>query len=150
MGFRQENIFLIVRQYLGQQQKERFMVSNGRKGKLNPEHLAQALGWFSIGVGVAELLAPRRVSKLAGITQRTWLIRLFGLREIASGLGILTQQRPAGWVWSRVGGDVMDLAALGASLKSPGVQPGRVAAATVAVAGVTALDVFCGQELCRE
>ena len=75
---------------------------------------------------------------------------MLGLREIASGIGILTRQRPAGWVWSRVGGDAIDLALLGASLKMDNPQRGRLAAATAAVAGVTALDFFCSQELSRE
>jgi len=89
------------------------------------------------------------VGRLIGVKRRRWVICLFGLREIASGVGILTQHRPGGWVWSRVGGDVLDLAALGAALQNPEASASRVAAATAAVAGVTALDFLCGQELCR-
>jgi uncharacterized membrane protein len=125
------------------------MENSRHTGNFNPERLAQGLGWFSLGLGLVEVLAPRRVSRWVGLSERPWLIRLFGLREMATGVGILTQRRPAGWVWSRVGGDVMDLAVLGTAFNGAGSRPGRVAAATAAVAGVTALDVFCGQELCR-
>jgi uncharacterized membrane protein len=121
-----------------------------RNGKVpTAPRLARALGWFSIGLGLAEFLAPKRMGKLTGIGEHPFLLRLFGMREMAIGLGILTQHRPAGWVWSRVGGDVMDLAVLGVSLKGAEARPGRIAAATAAVAGVTALDVLCGQELSR-
>jgi uncharacterized membrane protein len=73
-----------------------------------------------------------------------------GMRELASGIGILMQDHPTPAVWSRVGGDVMDLALLGRALNSPRSDRNRVAAATVAVAGVTVLDVLAGQRLSRE
>jgi uncharacterized membrane protein len=72
------------------------------------------------------------------------------MRELASGIGILTRPRSTGWVWTRVGGDVMDLAALGRAFNSPRSNRNRVAAATAAVVGVTLLDVLTGQELSRE
>jgi uncharacterized membrane protein len=126
------------------------MANNGRIGKWNPEQLARVLGWFSIGLGLAEVLAPRQVGRLIGVSKdRRLLLRAMGLREIASGIGILTQRKPAGWVWSRVGGDALDLALLGASINSGNPNRGRLAATTAAVAGVAALDLFCGQELSR-
>jgi uncharacterized membrane protein len=73
-----------------------------------------------------------------------------GVREIASGVGILTRERPVGPVWSRVGGDLMDLALLGRALRSDRSEKNRVAAATAAVVGVTLLDVLTGQGLRRE
>src|SRR5262245_5187327 len=75
------------------------------------------------------------------------LLRLFGLREMASGVGILTQHRSTPWMWGRVGGDALDLACLAAALRSTDANPGRIAAAMAAVAGVTALDVLCSQQL---
>jgi hypothetical protein len=75
------------------------------------------------------------------------LAQALGMREIASGVGILTQSRPTGWVW--VAGDAMDLALLGAAMTSDRTQHDRVVAATAAVVGVTALDLLCGQQLSR-
>jgi uncharacterized membrane protein len=72
-------------------------------------------------------------------------MRLIGLREIAAGVGILSQSRPTGWLLGRVGGDAMDLALLGGALASGQMGRTRVAAATMAVAGMTALDVACSQ-----
>jgi len=110
------------------------------------EGLARALGWLSIGVGLAEVVAPQGVARLIGIqanegNQR--LLRGMGIREIASGLGILSRRRPTPWVWSRVAGDALDLALLGSAMRAENTQKGRVAVATAAVLGVTALDVYC-------
>ena len=113
------------------------------------EQIARGLGWFSIGLGVAELVAPRALAKFLGVKDRSFLLRVMGLREIASGVGILTQRRPAGWLWARVGGDIIDLAGLGMAFSSDRAKPANLAVATAAVAGVTALDVCCAQELSR-
>jgi uncharacterized membrane protein len=108
--------------------------------------LASALGWFSIGLGLAEVAAPSSVARLIGIGHRPRLLQAFGLREIASGIGILAGRHPASWLQARVGGDVLDLAALGSSLVSSRKR-GRVALAAAAVAGVTLLDVLCARQL---
>jgi uncharacterized membrane protein len=113
------------------------------------ERIARALGWFSIALGLAELAAPRQLGRMIGIRGNPTALRVMGLREVASGVGILAAARPAGWLWSRVGGDAIHLALLGKAMASPGAQAGRAAAATAAVAGVTAIDVFCGQRLSR-
>ncbi len=122
------------------------MRRNGN-GSAMQQRLARSLGWFSIGLGVAEVIAPRALSRLIGTRAHPGLMRLLGFREIASGIGILTQTHPTGWVQARVGGDALDLALLGASLASSASRRGRVAAATAAVAGVTALDVLCTKQL---
>ncbi len=124
------------------------MANNGN-GASKQERLARGLGWFSIGLGLAEVLAPRTLARVIGVKPRPVLLRALGLREIASGIGILTQPRPAGWVWSRVGGDALDLALLGAAFTSEKSGRVRLSIATAAAAGVTALDAYCGQELTR-
>ncbi len=116
-------------------------------GKMNEERLATGLGWFSIGVGLAEVAAPKRMARLIGIRERPGLIRGLGFREIASGVGILANRRPAAWLWSRVAGDAMDLSLLGSALKSSRRERGRTAVATAAVAGVTVLDLVCSRQL---
>jgi uncharacterized membrane protein len=70
-----------------------------------------------------------------------------GLREIGSGIGILSRTRPTGWVWTRVGGDLMDLALLSKALQSHPTDRRRVAAASAAVLGVTVLDFMTGRQL---
>jgi uncharacterized membrane protein len=114
------------------------------------ERLANGLGWFSIGLGLAQILSPGGVARLIGVNdgaKNRGLMRAIGVREIATGVGILAKSRPAGWVRARVGGDMMDLTLLGAALRSDDSEKNRVALATAAVLGVTALDVLCSGRL---
>src|SRR4051812_24624467 len=103
------------------------------------DRLAQALGWFSIGLGVSEILAPRPLSRFIGIDEHPWLMRALGIREMLSGVGIVAQSHPA-WLWSRVAGDGMDLALLAVATAGRNSNKGKLFAATAAVAGVAALD----------
>ena len=109
--------------------------------------LADALGWFSIGLGAAELLAPEAVAEYLGMDDLTELVRAYGLREIATGVGILANRQPTGWVWARVAGDALDLATLAAGLSPRNRRRNRVLGAMAAVAGVALLDVMCARQL---
>jgi uncharacterized membrane protein len=117
------------------------------------ERLARVLGWFSLSLGLAQVAAPGKVAKLVGFVdddETIAVMRVLGVREIASGLGILTQPRPLPWLWARVGGDAMDLALLRRALSSPRADRNRVAAATAAVAGIAAVDALCSTRLTAE
>jgi hypothetical protein len=114
---------------------------------MNTNKLAIGLGWFSIGLGLAELIAPKKLGRFLGLEDHSGLIRFFGLRELAAGVGILTQKRQGPWVWARVAGDALDLATLGWAFMRADDKRGNVAFATANVAGVTALDVVCGRAL---
>jgi uncharacterized membrane protein len=115
-----------------------------RKHDGSGEQLARALALFSIGLGAAELMAPRSMARLAGLPpDSTDSLQMLGAREIGHGLGILSNPSSAGWVWTRVGGDAMDISVLAAAYQSEGSDRTRVASAIAAVLGVTALDVIC-------
>jgi uncharacterized membrane protein len=121
-----------------------------RNGSATVEmRVARGLAWFSIGLGLAELLFPGTVARLAGLPRRRGLLRLMGVREIASGLSIFMQHRPSTAMWSRVAGDAVDLTFMAGSLASPNARPKRLATSMVAVAGVTALDVYAGRQISR-
>lgn len=121
-------------------------------GTDDAERMARGLGWFSIGLGIAQIAAPNQFSRMIGVSgdekNRNAMVGI-GVREIAAGLGLLMRPHPAGWAWARVGGDMMDLALLGNALNSPNADRNRVAAATAAVLGVTVLDVLTGRDLSR-
>jgi uncharacterized membrane protein len=131
---------------LEQQQAEHQQVTQSaqRSGGTGNRHdgLAKALGWLSVGLGIAQIVAPRTISRMTGIRNSPILVRAVGLREIASGVGILNDRNPSGWLWSRVAGDAMDLALLGNAARSPGIRGKRAVVAAAAVAGVTALDIL--------
>jgi uncharacterized membrane protein len=123
------------------------------QARLSHERLAAGLGWFSLALGTAELAAPRAMARLIGIPDDPRLVsvlRAFGAREIASGLGLLAQPDHAGWAWSRLGGDAIDLAFLGSAANEDTVNRQRVALAAAAVASITALDLICARGLHEE
>ncbi|MBV8069392.1 MAG: SRPBCC family protein [Acidobacteriaceae bacterium] len=112
--------------------------------------LAKGLGWFSIGLGLAEVAVPERVAALIGVENESGtraLLRFYGLREITAGIGILSGVKPAGWLWSRVAGDALDLSSLGSAIKNGNANRTKLWAATAAVAGVTAADIMCAQAM---
>ena len=111
--------------------------------------MARGLGWFSIGLGLAELLAPRALTRGLGMEGNEQIVQAYGVREIATGIGILSSNHPAPWIWGRVGGDALDIATLAAGLQQDNPKKDNVELALVAVAGVTALDVVCGTSLAR-
>lgn len=110
--------------------------------------LARGLGWFSIGLGLAELLAPERITRFLGVDdEHTGLVRFYGARELASGVAILSQRHPTAGVYSRIAGDTVDLASLAAAMNGEDANRGNIATAMAMVAGVTALDMLCAQQL---
>jgi hypothetical protein len=117
-----------------------------------PEQVATGLGWFSIGLGLAELLAPAAVGQFIGVRKRKWLLRSLGVREIVSGVGILStgQSTRGHWVWSRVAGDAMDLALLGNAYRSRKSHKGKLTMAALAVLGVTLLDYLTASDLTQK
>ena len=106
--------------------------------KSRADAVAGGLGFFSIALGLTEIVAPRLVKQAAGMRCSENMVRLYGVREIATGIGILLSWKRAPWVWGRVAGDALDLA----SARRP--------AALVALAGVTAVDIATATQLSRE
>lgn len=117
------------------------------------DRLAVGLGWFSVALGVAELAAPRAIARFIGAppdSDMVSLVRAFGARELGNGLAILAEPNRPAWMWSRVGGDTLDLTCLLATANSPSTNRARAACATAAVLGVTVLDVMCAQQLSEQ
>ncbi len=113
------------------------------------EQHARGLGWLSIGFGLAEVMVPHSLARFLGTRNHGILFRLMGLREIATGVGILSQRRPAEWLWARVGGDIIDLLFLGKAFNSERAKPNNIAITTIMVGGITALDAHYAQQLSR-
>jgi len=114
------------------------------------ETTARALGYFSLGLGAAQLAAPAVVARVAGVQPgplTTLTMRFVGLRELAAAYGVLSQRRPAQWLWARAAGDAMDLALASAALFSGDNDRRRVAATLALLAAIAALDLQTGENL---
>ncbi|HEU4621098.1 MAG TPA: hypothetical protein VFS42_02650 [Burkholderiaceae bacterium] len=108
---------------------------------------ARSLGWFSIGVGVAQILMPHAMARLAGMPGRAGIMRLYGVREIATGIGLLRARNPAPWAWGRVAGDALDVATLATQHGHRPDAARRAGVAVGVVAGLAAFDVACARKL---
>lgn len=141
----------------GEQQEPGAFTSSGARAERNGaldrwERSALGLGWFSLGLGVAQILIPGGMARLvtgASNARRKRTMRMIGVREVAAGLGLLGRPGKAGWLWARVAGDVLDLALLGSSFRARRVKAGNLGTALAAVAGVTVLDYLTGRQLAR-
>ena len=114
---------------------------------MNDIQTAKFLGYFSIGLGLVELVAARRLTAILGLPIPAAVIRGFGARELAAGLGVLTYPDNPGPVWARVGGDVLDVAVLASGLGRGNPNRGVAVGATLAVLAITAVDVACAAAL---
>jgi uncharacterized membrane protein len=139
---------------LDQRRNDRHLgwTGDGRSLREAAERRAKGLGVFSLGLGLAQVIAPRGVARLIGLpdNQRSrTVLTLIGMRELASGIGLLARPGSASWAWTRVVGDAMDLALLGDAFTNKDAEPTRLVAATAAVLGVAALDTASAAHLSR-
>src|SRR5690349_7963215 len=74
--------------------------------------LAQGLGIFSILLGMTELICGRWLSRSLGLDGKGGVVRLYGGREILTGVAILASKDPTPWIWGRVAGDALDIGTL--------------------------------------
>jgi uncharacterized membrane protein len=104
--------------------------------------LARGLGAFSLGLGLTELAAPRALARLIGVEPcgtTSTILRALGAREVAHGVGIFARPRS---VWTRLIGDLIDVAVVGAWLADDDNDRSRLIPAVGALLGVGALDVL--------
>lgn len=117
------------------------------RAEVQPSQVAMALGWFSIGLGVVELLGAGSLARTLGMRGRENLIRGYGLREIGNGIGLLTAPDPAPWLWGRVGGDALDALTLAVQVTPGNRRRGSAVVALGMVAGIAAIDAWCASQL---
>jgi hypothetical protein len=114
------------------------------------DQLAKNLGYFSIALGVAELLAPKALCNAIGVRGLEPVVRAYGAREVATGIAILASHDPEPWMWARVAGDIADIATVATGLQQDNGKRDNNLLALAALVGVTALDVACASALGAE
>ena len=110
------------------------------------------LGIFSIGLGLAEVAAPGRISRFLGLegskAARNTLIA-FGAREMLAGAMLLRSPAVSTNVWNRVIGDAMDAGALGLAATRSN-RKGAIAGAFAFVGGAMIADWLAARALDRD
>lgn len=111
-------------------------------------NLALMIGSTAVGLGLLGLAAPRGLGRFLGSKAgKGAFMTLFGLRELVSGYGVLSDPTKPGWLWFRLAGDAFDIVALKALDRPSNPKRGAVRFALGAVLAITALDAITGQRL---
>lgn len=117
------------------------VLRQGSSSLSSVDQLGRALGWFSIALGVTEMLAPHGMARSFGMKRRHSPVRAHGAREIGAGILTLSVDKGVG-LWARVAGDVLDIVSLLPALRASNRRRSNAKRALVLVAGVTLLDVL--------
>jgi len=120
------------------------ILRSGSSSLTPADRVVTAIGWFSIGLGLLELIAPHQITRAIGAEGKESLVRTFGVREIGHGMLALSTEKKVG-TWSRVAGDGLDLALLLAAMKPENPKRQNAAIALAIVLGVMALDFLAAQ-----
>ncbi len=120
------------------------VIETGPSSLSTADQLARMLGWFSIGLGLAEIVAPGRITRALGLEGSESFVRACGVREIGAGVLCLSVDKEMG-LWSRVAGDAVDLAALVPAMGEDNPQRGNAGMAMAMVAGAMLLDALTAQ-----
>lgn len=120
------------------------VLKSGPSSLGTPDRLARALGWLGIGLGAAQLLVPQRFTHALGMAGMEPLVRAYGAREIVSGMLTLSTEKKLG-LWTRVGGDGLDIATLAPALDAYNPKRENVKLAIATVLVVSVLDIVALQ-----
>ncbi|KQR69406.1 hypothetical protein [Rhizobium sp. Leaf341] len=117
------------------------ILSSGPRSRDTTDELTRGLGWFSLGLGLFQLVAPHRITRALGVRGSEHVVRAYGAREIASGMLTLSTDKRAGLA-SRVAGDGLDIVTLLALLSHGNPRRQTAKAALAMVVGIAALDLL--------
>src|SRR4051812_8361883 len=126
------------------------VTSRSDRSLTTADRVARGLGWFSLGLGLAEIIAPGKLGRALGLEGKETLLRAYGGREIGAGMWALSDT-PAPAIWARVAGDLVDLGTLAAGLRGADETQRRNAfIALAAVGGITLVDLLTAMKLSAE
>src|SRR5438045_9703420 len=63
------------------------------------DRLAKNLGYLSLALGAAELIAPRALCRATGLSGMEPLVRAYGAREVGTGVAVMASHDSAPCVW---------------------------------------------------
>lgn len=116
------------------------VIETGPSSLKAADRFGRALGWYSIGLGLTELLAAPRITRALGAEGRENLVRVMGVRELVHGVVCLSVNNDYG-AMTRVAGDIVDLASLAALYRDDNPKKDNVGKAIAAVVATTVADL---------
>ena len=122
------------------------VIETGPSSLKPADRFGRSLGWFSIGLGLTELLAAPKLTRALGAEGKENVVRAMGARELAHGVLCLSVNNDYG-AWTRVAGDMIDLAGLAALYRDDNPKKGNVGMAIAAVIGCTIADLAAAQSI---
>jgi len=122
------------------------VIETGPSSLKPADRAGRMLGWVSMGLGLTELFAPKLLTRWLGVEGKEGLVRAYGAREIASGVMCLSVNNDYG-AWSRVGGDMLDLATLAAAYRDDNPKKANVGIAMALVTGIAIADAATAQSI---
>lgn len=111
--------------------------------------LSFGLGIFSLALGAAELFGSKQIAKALDAEGHEKLVKGFGAREVAAGVGVLRAPAHALGIWNRVAGDAMDIVAVSLAAKNSPKNK-AVWGALAFVVGAAVLDTVVANGLDRQ
>ena len=111
--------------------------------------LARALGWVSVGFGLAAVAAPGPVMKAIGLGDRPNLGRFLGARDLVLGWGLLLGQNTATWCRARGVADALDVALIVGGAAAGTFRRGPAPIGVASGAGFSALSFWVARRLER-
>lgn len=122
------------------------VIATGPSSIKPADRFGRALGWFSLGLGLTELLAAPRLTKALGAEGKENIVRAMGVRELMHGVLCLSVNNDYG-AWSRVLGDAVDLAGLASLYNDDNPKKDNVGLAIAAVLGCVVADLTAAQSI---
>lgn len=114
------------------------------------EHgLARAVGWVSLGLGLALVASPARTVKRLGMGERPSLGRLLGARDLVLGAGLLRGGSEATWLRARGVADALDAALILGGLFLGVFPKGRAPVGLASATGFAILSFLLARRLDR-
>lgn len=102
------------------------------------------LAGLSFALGAVELIAGKRLAREMGVPEYSRWVRAFGVRELLTGAALLARPTASASAWGRVAGDLVDLAALAAALRTPGARRRQLWGGVAFVASALVADALAG------
>ena len=121
-----------------------------RPAAIGPVRRADGLGLASAALGTPMLFAPGRSLRAAGIrsdAKAQVVVAAVGVREFAATVTILGMRHRRVGSWSRVVGDTIDLALLGAAFRTRRESTPRLLGTIAFIAAIFAADLLTGLQL---